>query len=184
MGKTTTVAKLAAKHLIELGKSVALITSDTYRIGAVEQLAAYARILGAPLDVAICPEDIASLVKAHRDKDLIIIDSVGRSQRDTNHLSELGRFIRAAQPTEVHLAVSASSSLAAQREALTSFGLLGPDRLIVTKLDESPTPGCMAELCSVSLLGISYVTFGQEVPDDIAVAQGDHLAHLILEGVR
>lgn len=183
VGKTTTAAKLAAQHTIVGGKKVALITVDTYRVGAVEQLATYARILNIPIEVALCPEDVDALIGRHQDKDLIIIDSVGRSQRSRSHLLELSQFIRAANPTEVHLVVSASSSLAVQKEAISSFGALSADRLILTKLDECPQPGCILDLSVSSLLPFSYITYGQEVPDDIAVAESGKLASLVWEGM-
>jgi len=184
VGKTTTAAKLAAQYRLARKRSVALLTLDTYRIGAVEQLATYARILDIPLEVALCPEDASALVDKHSDKDLVIIDTVGRSQRNRAHLEELSRFVRAANPTEVHLAVSASASAAAQKEAVESFGALSADRLILTKLDECPQPGCILGLAATSLLPFSYITCGQEVPDDIAVAEPEHLARLVWEGHR
>ena len=183
VGKTTTAAKLAAHHLLALGKSVALITLDTYRVGAVEQLATYARILSIPLEVALCPEDVDALVRRHSDKDLIVIDTVGRSQRNKAHLAELARFVRAARPTEVHLVVSASSSPAAQKEAVEAFGSLSPTRMILTKLDECPQSGCILDLAACSLLPFSYITYGQEVPDDMEAADQERLARLVWEGV-
>lgn len=183
VGKTTTAAKLAAQNAIVCGKKVALITVDTYRVGAVEQLATYARILNIPIEVALCPEDVDTLVGRHKDKDLIIIDSVGRSQRSRSHLLELGQFVRAANPTEVHLVLSASSSSSVHKEAVSSFGALSADRLILTKLDECPQPGCILDLAVSSMLPFSYITYGQEVPDDIAVAESNRLARLVWEGM-
>lgn len=181
-GKTTTAAKLAAQHLLVHKQSVALITLDTYRVGAVEQLATYARILNLPLEVAFTPEDVEALAAKHRDKDLIIIDTVGRSQRNREQLSELGRMLRSAEPTEVHLVVSASASPAVQKEAVDSFSSLSASRLILTKLDECPQTGCILELAANSLMPFSYITYGQEVPDDIAAAESEKLARLVWEG--
>ncbi len=182
VGKTTTVAKLAAEYTLVRKKKVALLTLDTYRIGAVEQLATYARLLGIPLEVALSPEDVANLIASHADKDLILIDTIGRSQRSREQVAELARFLRAADPTEVHLAVSASANPVAQTEAVSSFGIMSPSRIVLTKLDECPQPGCILGLSSSSLLPISYVTYGQDVPDDIAVAQSESLAKLVWEG--
>jgi flagellar biosynthesis protein FlhF len=181
-GKTTTAAKLAARCLLVDRKSVALLTVDTYRVGAVEQLGAYARILEVPLEVGMCPEDIDALVQKHSDKDVIIIDTVGRSQRDGGRLSELERMLRPAKPTEVHLALSAQASQAAQKEALDAFRRMRVDRMILTKLDECPQPGCALNLAVAGLLPYSYVTYGQDVPDDIAAANEDMLARLVWEG--
>ena len=182
VGKTTTVAKLAAEYALIHKKKVALLTLDTYRIGAVEQLATYARLLDIPLEVALSPEDAANLIASHADKDLILIDTIGRSQRSREQVAELARFLRAADPTEVHLAVSASANPVAQTEAVNSFGIMSPSRIVLTKLDECPQPGCILGLASSSLLPFSYVTYGQDVPDDIAVAQSESLAKLVWEG--
>lgn len=182
VGKTTTIAKLAAWHQVHEGKKVALMTLDTYRIGAVEQLATYARILDIPMEVALCPEDGSALVSRHSDKDVILVDTVGRSQRNREHIDELAGFLRVVQPNEVHLVVSASSDSTARQEAVESFGTLNPTRMTLTKLDESSRLGCIAELAATSLMPFSYVTFGQDVPDDIAVAESSTLAQLAWEG--
>lgn len=184
VGKTTTVAKLAAESSLVQKKKVALLTLDTYRIGAVEQLATYARLLDVPLEVALSPEDATNLVASHADKDLILIDTTGRSQRSRDQVAELARFLRAADPTEVHLTVSASASPAAQSEAVSSFGIMSPSRIVLTKLDECPQAGCILGLASSSLLPFSYVTYGQDVPDDISAAQSESLAQLVWEGAQ
>lgn len=182
VGKTTTAAKLAAQYSLVHKKKVAMITLDTYRIAAVEQLATYSRILNIPLEAALCPEDVDALIRKHQDKDLIVIDTVGRSQRNREHLAELAKFIRAAVPTEVHLVVSASSSQTVQKESIESFSALSANRLILSKLDECPQAGCILSLAANSLLPFSYITYGQEVPDDIALAEKDRLAKLVWEG--
>ena len=182
VGKTTTVAKLAAEYSLVHKKKVAMLTLDTYRIGAVEQLATYARLLDIPLEVALSVDDVASLVASHADKDLILIDTIGRSQRSREQLAELARFLRAADPTEVHLAVSASSNPIAQTEAVGSFGVMSPVAVVLTKLDECPQPGCILGLAASSMLPFSYVTYGQDVPDDIAVARSESLAQARLGG--
>lgn len=182
VGKTTTAAKLAAQYTLVHKKKVALLTLDTYRISAVEQLSTYAKILNIPIEVALCPEDVGPLVNKHADKDVIIIDTVGRSQRNRTQLGELAVFVRAACPTEVHLVLSASASTAVHKEAVESFGGMNASRMILTKLDECPQPGCILGLSSMSLLPYSYITHGQEVPDDIALAVSDRLAGLAWEG--
>jgi flagellar biosynthesis protein FlhF len=182
VGKTTTAAKLAAQYTLVHKKSVALISLDTYRVGAVEQLATYARILNIPLEVAMSVEDGDALIAKHADKDLIIIDTMGRSQRNKSHIEELASYVKATRPTETHLVVSASSDAAVRKEAVESFGRLGVDRIIMTKLDECPKPGCVLETAVTSMLPYSYITNGQDVPDDIAIAQGDRLAKFVWEG--
>lgn len=181
VGKTTTAAKLAAQYTLVHKKDVALISLDTYRVGAVEQLATFARILNVPLEVAMSVEDGDALVAKHADKDLIIIDTAGRSQRNKGHIEELMGFVRATRPTETHLVVSASADSAVRREAVESFGRMGIDRMIMTKLDECPKPGCILETAVTSLVPYSYVTYGQDVPDDIAIAESDRLAKYVWE---
>ncbi|MCE5198775.1 MAG: flagellar biosynthesis protein FlhF [Armatimonadota bacterium] len=181
VGKTTTLAKLAAKFSLEQGKKVALVTADTYRIGAVEQLRTYARIMGVPLEIALSPEEVAAGVAKHADKDVVLIDTVGRSQRSDEHLVELKSFIDAAAPTQVHLVISASLAPEIQREAVDKFAMLSPTNLIITKLDESPNRGCVVNLPLRTGLGISCMTAGQNVPQDIDLAEAGKMARVVLE---
>jgi flagellar biosynthesis protein FlhF len=183
VGKTTTLAKLAAKFSLEQGKKVALVTADTYRIGAVEQLRTYARIMGVPLEIAISPEEVAAGVEKHQDKDVVLIDTVGRSQRSDEHLQELKAFVDAASPTETHLVIAASLAPEIQREAVEKFKMLSPTRLIITKLDESPNRGCVVNLPLSTGLGISCMTAGQNVPQDIDFADAGKMARTVLEVV-
>lgn len=181
VGKTTTLAKLAAYFSLELGKSVAMVTADTFRIGAVEQLRTYARIMGIPLEIALSPEDITEGIAKHIDKDVVLIDTVGRSQRSSEHIEELRGFINAARPTQTHLVVSASAAPQIQNEIVNSFAPLSPTHLIVTKLDESPNRGCLINLPFRTGLGISCMTAGQNVPQDIEFATPNGLAQRITE---
>ena len=181
VGKTTTLAKLAAYFSLELGKSVAMVTADTFRIGAVEQLRTYARIMGIPLEIALSPEDITEGIAKHADIDVILIDTVGRSQRSTEHIEELQAFISAARPTQTHLVVSASAAPQIQNEVVSSFASLSPTHIIVTKLDESPNRGCLINLPFRTGLGISCMTAGQNVPQDIEFATPNGLALRITE---
>jgi len=181
VGKTTTLAKLAAKFALEQGKKVALVTADTYRIGAVEQLRTYARIMGMPLEIALSPEEVGAGVEKHADKDVVLIDTVGRSQRNQDHLTELKSFLDAAGVHETHLVVAASLSSEIQREVVESFKLFSPSRLVITKLDESPDRGCLVNLPLRTGLGISCVTDGQNVPQDIDFADAGSIARLVME---
>ena len=181
VGKTTTLAKLAAKFSLEQGKKVAMVTADTYRIGAVEQLRTYARIMGVSLEIALSPEEVAAGVEKHKDKDVVLIDTVGRSQRSEEHLIELKTFVDAARPTETYLVVAASLSSDVQREVVEKFTILSPTRLVVTKLDESPNRGCLVNLPLRTGLGISCTTAGQNVPQDIDFAEAGKIARLLME---
>ena len=181
VGKTTTLAKLAAKFSLEQGKKVAMVTADTYRIGAVEQLRTYARIMGVPLEIALSPEEVAAGVEKHQDKDVVLIDTVGRSQRSDEHLKELKTFVDAARPTQTHLVVAASLSNDVQREVVEKFTILSPTRLVLTKLDETLNRGCLVNLPLRTGLGISCTTAGQNVPQDIDFAEAGKIARLLLE---
>ena len=182
MTRRTTLAKLAAYLKIKRQADLGIISLDTYRIGAVEQLAAYARILNMPFEVASSPEEGDTLVRKHADKDLILIDTVGRSQRKRDHIAELGTFLHAAQPSQVHLVLSASADKVCRRESIESFGVLHADRIILTKLDECSQPGCVLELATSGVKPFSFVTNGQDVPDDIVFAQSELLAKFVWEG--
>jgi len=182
VGKTTTLAKLAALHKLRHGKRVGLITSDTYRIAAVEQLRTYANIIGLPLRVALTPEDMAEACAAFESCDVVLIDTAGRSQHDTTRLDELRAFVDAARPHRRHLVLSAAAQEAVMHAAAERFGALAPDRLILTKLDESVRFGPLLSVATRCGLGLSYVTSGQEVPDDLETANAQRLARLVLDG--
>lgn len=182
VGKTTTVAKLAATYKLRHQKKVGLITSDTYRIAAVEQLKTYAGIIGLPLKVANTPEEMAQAVEELGDCDIVVVDTAGRSQHDQRRLDELARFAAAAGPDETHLVLSTTVGDNVLRKTAERFKALGPDRCILTKLDEAVTTGPIAGLCDRIGLPLSFVTVGQEVPDDLEPARVDRLARCVLDG--
>lgn len=182
VGKTTTVAKLAATYKLRHGKKVGLITSDTYRIAAVEQLRTYASIIGLPLKVANSPEELAQAVVELGDCDIVVIDTAGRSQNDSRRLDELAEFTKAANPDETHLVLSTTVGDNVLRKTAERFKALGPDRCILTKLDEAVTTGPIAGLSDRIGLPLSFITVGQEVPDDLEPARVDRLARCVLDG--
>ncbi len=179
VGKTTTVAKLASIGKLLKGENVALITADTYRIGAIDQLKAFADIASIPLSVVYTPDEMIAAIKKYSTYDTIYIDTVGRSQRSADKIMELGRFIDAADPNEVHLVLSANFSLSTVRDIYKKFKSLKPNRLIVTKIDEAVSLGMLLSLAHDSRLPFSFVTDGQSVPDDIEPASGDKLSRMI-----
>lgn len=183
VGKTTTLAKLAAKFAIEQGKKTALVTADTYRIGAVEQLRTYARIMGLPLEIALSPDEVSAGVEKHSDKDIVLIDTVGRSQRSDEHLAELAAFIMAGAPTQTYLCVAASQSRAVQAEVIEKFAVLSPNKIVVTKIDESLDRGSLVNLPFRSGLPLVCSTMGQNVPHDIEFADAGTIAGLVTEVV-
>ncbi|MBL4698547.1 MAG: flagellar biosynthesis protein FlhF [Phycisphaerales bacterium] len=182
VGKTTTVAKLAATYKLRHGKNVGLITSDTYRIAAVEQLRTYAGIIGLPLKVANSPEELSRSIEELSDCDIVVIDTAGRSQNNAKRLGELAEFTKAANPDETHLVLSTTVGDNVLRKTAERFKALGPDRCILTKLDEAVTTGPIAGLSDRIGLPLSFITVGQEVPDDLEPARADRLARCVLDG--
>lgn len=180
VGKTTTLAKLAARAALREHRSTALITCDTFRIGAVEQLRVYSRILNIPLEVAAAPEDMARAVRKQQDAEVILIDTIGRNHRNALQLRELQALLAPASPTEVHLVLPAAASLESQLQAIANFSVLSPDRLIVSKIDEAAQRGCIVNLPVSTGLRVSCVTDGQNVPDDIHFAEPRLLAGLVV----
>ncbi len=182
VGKTTTIAKLAAAYKLRQGKKVGLITSDTYRIAAVDQLRTYANIIGLPLKVALTPREMAGACGSLADCDVILVDTAGRSQHDKGRLEELAAFIDAATPDETHLVLSATVAEPVLAKAAERFAVLQPTRVIFSKLDEAVHFGVIVNTCRKVGMRVSYVTTGQEVPDEIELAQADRLARLVLDG--
>ncbi len=183
VGKTTTIAKLAATYKLRLNRRVGMITADTYRIAAVDQLRTYANIIGLPVKVAMTPQELTNAVASFAGYDVLLVDTAGRSQHDVNRLTELSQFIAAAAPHELHLVVSAAMAEAVTLATVERFRPIGPDRMIVTKLDEAVGFGSLVSIAAASGLRISHVTTGQEVPDDIELADAGRLARLVLDGV-
>lgn len=180
VGKTTTVAKLAANFKLAHGFRPGLVTVDTYRIAAVEQLRTYAEIIDLPLAVANAPGEMRRAIDELGDVDLVLIDTAGRSPRDEVKIRELSDFLHAAQPDETHLVLSAVAGERSLRAAVDRFSMVRADRLILTKLDEADGLGGVLSVLGQANRPISYLTTGQAVPDDIEPANRRRLARLIL----
>ena len=170
VGKTTTLAKIAANYLLNRKKTVGLITADTYRIAAVEQLKTYAEILGIPVSVVYTPSEMKEAVSSHSDKDLILIDTAGRSHKNKAQFEELKALIAASEADEIYLVLSATTSLRNCREILNSYSFLKDYKLLFTKTDETPVLGIILNVRYMTGKGLSYITTGQSVPDDIETA--------------
>ncbi|MDX2035180.1 MAG: flagellar GTP-binding protein [Isosphaeraceae bacterium] len=180
VGKTTTVAKLAAEFKLSRGIRPGLVTVDTYRIAAVEQLRTYADILDIPLRIAVDPLEIRRSIDELGDVDLVLIDTAGRSPRDEVKIRELGEFLESARPDETHLVLSAAASEKSLLAAVDRFACVRADRVILTKLDEAESFGGVLSILGRADRPISYITTGQAVPDDIEPANRSRLAALIL----
>jgi flagellar biosynthesis protein FlhF len=181
VGKTTTVAKLAANFKLAHGVRVGLITVDTYRIAAVEQLRTYAEIIDLPLAVVNDPVEMPRAFDQLGTVDLVFIDTAGRSPRDEVKIRELAEFLSQARPDEVHLVLSALTGHRSLRAAIEQFTVVHIDRLILTKLDEADSLGGILAVLGLSSRPISYLTTGQAVPDDIEPIDRKRLARLILK---
>lgn len=180
VGKTTTLAKIAAKFVLEKGTRVALITADTYRISAVEQLKTYSDILGLPLEIVYNPEALRQAIAKHQDKQLILLDTAGRSQYNAYQMKELSELLSVAEDIETHLVMSATTKTSDGIELMENFAICHPDRLIFTKADETNTHGILLNILHRRKVALSYVTNGQSVPDDIEPASLDRVAELLL----
>ena len=180
VGKTTTIAKLAANFRLREKRRVGLITVDTYRIAAVEQLRTYADIIDLPMEVVSTPREMHQAVARMADLDLILMDTAGRSPRDEVQIQELKSMLAEAMPDEVHLVLSSVASAKSLANTAEQFAAVGTTALVLTKLDEAASLGNLLPLVRSSRLPLSYLTHGQNVPDDIAPADAGRLARLIL----
>ena len=180
VGKTTTLAKVAAHFVLEQNLKGALITADTYRISAVEQLKKYAEILGLPVEVVYSAADLRKAIARHRSKDFILVDTAGRSQYNEFQMDELKELLAAHPRMEKHLVVSATTKEEDVGEIMTRFSACKPDRIIFTKTDETRTIGMVVNLLANGQLPLSFLSNGQSVPDDIIPATPERLAELLL----
>ena len=179
VGKTTTIGKLAAGFSIVDKRKVALITADTYRVAAVEQLKTFGEIIGVSVEVVVTPSGLREALYQHTDKELIFIDTAGRSPHDEVHMSELQAFLDQAKPDLTILVMSATTQVSDQLSVFKRFRPFAT-HLIFTKLDETASAGSILNLIENTTLPIAYVTNGQNVPDDIEVATPQRLAAYIL----
>jgi len=180
VGKTTTLAKLAGDLVLRQQRRIALVTIDTYRVGAADQLETYADLLDAPCTVARTPAQLAEALERHRDCDNVLIDTAGRSPADATRLHELRAFCRAAPGLSVMLAVAATCGRAEFASVVERFSILPVEHGVLTKLDEAQAPGRVIGCLRRHRLPINYLTTGQEVPTDFETAHADRLANAVL----
>jgi flagellar biosynthesis protein FlhF len=180
-GKTTTLAKVAARAQLDHGRRVRLVTIDTYRIGAVPQLASYAEILGVPLTVAHTPAEVAHAMAQAADADLVFIDTTGRSPLGPG-IEGLKPFVDAAEPDITYLVLSAITRPGDAIRAAQGYRQLGTNALCVTRLDETDDHAGLADVASATGLPLGWLGVGQEVPDDLREADPGTLAALVRGG--
>lgn len=180
VGKTTTIAKLAANFRLREKKRVGLITVDTYRVAAVEQLRTYADIIDLPMEVVATPREMREAVLRLGDLDLVLMDTAGRSPRDEVRIQELKSMLGEAEADEVHLVLSSTASAKSLIGTVDRFAEVGATAMLLTKLDEATNLGHLLPVVRNSPMPLSYLTDGQDVPDDIQVADPRKFAQLLL----
>uniref|UniRef100_A0A7C5Y3B1 Flagellar biosynthesis protein FlhF n=1 Tax=Fervidobacterium nodosum TaxID=2424 RepID=A0A7C5Y3B1_9BACT len=179
VGKTTTLAKLAAKLKLNEHKRVGIITLDTYRIAAVDQLKTYAMLLDVPIRVAYTPKEAKLEVEALSDYDVVLIDTAGRSQKNELHMAEIKAMTEVISPDFIFLILGMQYRTEDAREILSKFSMLSPTHVILSKMDETSSLGHFVNVPSFLKVPIAYVTNGQRVPDDIFEANNRELAILL-----
>lgn len=182
VGKTTTIAKLAAELSLKQKRSVGLISIDSYRIAALEQLRTYSSIMGLPCLPAFSYQDLETAVKKMRNKEIILIDTAGISHLDEQRMKEMARLMMGELSISTHLVLSATTSRLDMNEAARSFAVQKPVSYVFTKMDETKRRGAIVDQVMEMKLPISYVANGQRVPEDIVMATKKNILKLIFEG--
>jgi flagellar biosynthesis protein FlhF len=182
VGKTTTIAKLAAIHALDYGRKVALLSLDTYRIGAIQQLRTYAELMNLPLLTATNTDEVADALEQFAGYDLVLIDTIGRGQRDEEHLHEMRQALLPVNGV-VYLTLSATADSATLLDAAQRFRLFEPDAVILTKLDEAARVGNCVNLALRGATPFAYFTTGQRVPEDITLADAHALTCAALRDI-
>ena len=180
VGKTTTIAKLAGRLALGEGKKVGLITVDTYRIGAVEQLKTYADIMNLPFKVAYNMNDMDIAIESMSECDVVLIDTTGRSSKNRMQIAELRTFVEKADTRNVHLVISSTTKNKDLKYIIEGYQILNYNSIIVTKLDETSTYGSILNILETAKTPLSFVTIGQNVPEDIKELSVDSIINLIL----
>lgn len=180
VGKTTTLAKLAAKLSLIENKKIGLITSDTYRIAAVDQLKTYSEILGIPLTVIYDADELPMTLDKYMDRDYILIDTAGRSQNSREFESDVATLLEYVDDPEIFLVISLTTGYKEIRKILDAYSFLTDYKLLFTKLDESSSLGNVLNARMLTNKSLSYFTIGQSVPDDIEVANPDKIINYIV----
>ncbi len=184
VGKTTTLAKLAAIFSLRYDMNVGLITEDTYRIAAAEQLKTYAEILGIPLRVIYSPEEVTEALNLYSEKDVVFIDTAGKSPNDQSDKEILTQLINLSGSKEVFLVISSTTDYKNCKKIIDKYNFLNDYKLIFTKLDETENMGIVFDVCKISGKSISYFTIGQNVPDDIELADPHKIVNKLMGRVN
>ncbi|CAM2804132.1 flagellar biosynthesis protein FlhF [Hathewaya histolytica] len=180
VGKTTTIAKLAGKYVLQHKKKVGLITIDTYRIGAVEQLKIYAEIMNIPFKVVFTLNDMEDAMESMKDCEVILVDTTGRNSKNLMQIQELRAFVEKTGARDINLVLSSTTKSSDIGDIIKGYSSLQFNSLIFTKLDETSSYGALLDTAIKSKVPLSYVTLGQNVPEDIKILNKDELISIIL----
>ncbi|MCQ6274112.1 flagellar biosynthesis protein FlhF [Bacillus sp. V3B] len=180
VGKTTTLAKIAAECILKYKKRVAFITTDTYRIAAIEQLKTYANILNVPLEVCYNLNDFQQATIQFESYDMVFIDTAGRNFRNQKYVEDLKTIIDYNQDMETFLVLSLTSKQIDMEDILEQFSLISIDKIIFTKADETSTYGAMFNVIHAEQTAAAYITNGQNVPDDLVEATPENVVNRII----
>jgi len=180
VGKTTTIVKLAADFSVKQRKKVGIINTDTYRIGAQEQLQTYADILGLPIQLVYYPDELEGAMENMSDRDIIFVDTAGKRPGDEQHKEDLLEIVRILKPEDILLCLSATTSFSSVTEMADTYGFVDDYRIMITKIDETKYRGALLNISWYTQKPLAYVTTGQNVPDDIEIADVDSIVKQIV----
>ncbi len=180
VGKTTTIAKIATKLSFIEGRDLALVTTDTFRIAAVEQLRVYGDILNLPISVVYKPLEFKEILHKYKEKDIILVDTAGKSHLDEGMQEYISSYLECAPDSEKFLLISLTTSYKDIESIVNSYSFLDDYKLIFTKIDEASMPGNVLNIKQKTGRNTSFITNGQSVPDDIIVADPEEIAKIIL----
>ena len=184
VGKTTSLSKLLTNRKIYQNRRMAVISADTYRIGAIEQLKKVTTLAHVPLAVVYKPSQVVKAIQAYHDKDVIFIDTAGRSQSNQQHLRNLKEFMAAAKPDEIHLVMAANTRLQDMTETADRFAKVPFHKYLLTKLDETSGYGNIVNLLRHNEKPLSFLGYGQRVPDEIRWAKSSEFSRMLVLGKR
>ncbi|XXM74496.1 flagellar biosynthesis protein FlhF [Lysinibacillus sphaericus] len=182
VGKTTTLAKMAAEAVIDKRMKIGFITTDTYRIAAIEQLKTYAGLLNVPVEIVYKLEDYKKAIDKFKDFDHVFIDTAGRNFREKKYVEDMRKIIDFERDMETFLVLSLTSKETDMKDIIVQFSSIDICRYIFTKLDETSSYGSMLNIIKETQRGIAYITTGQDVPEDITEVNADEIGRLLLKG--
>jgi flagellar biosynthesis protein FlhF len=180
VGKTTTIAKLASMYTLYKNKKIGLITIDTYRIGAVEQLKTYAEILGVPFGVVLSSKDIPDVMNKMQECEIVLIDTTGRNSKNIMQLSEIKKFAQEIKADRIHLVLSMTTKVKDIKRITNEYRITNYNNVILTKIDETDTFGSLLASLYYANVPVAYLTNGQNVPEDIEEASSEKMLKLII----